>query len=183
MGNPKRSASLVQRLQNSLYAIPAVAQWWAGRFVRRVDSRRVHSNAAGPIPFARLTKPLAECTVALITTGGVHLTSQPPFDMADPDGDASLREIPGDAATADLTITHDYYNHSSADGDVAVIFPLEHFRELAGRGVIGRVATRHFGLMGHIEGDHLRRLQEKTAPEIAAKLHADGVDFAFLTPA
>ncbi|HRJ44938.1 MAG: hypothetical protein KJZ86_21640 [Caldilineaceae bacterium] len=178
MGNPKRSASLLQRLQNSLYAIPAVTQWWAGRFVRRV-----HSRADGPIPFARLTKPLAECTVALITTGGVHLTSQPPFDMADPDGDASLREIPGGVALADLTITHDYYKHTSADRDVNVIFPLGRFRELARQGVIGQVARRHFGLMGHIEGPHLRRLQERTAPDIAAKLRADGVDFTFLTPA
>jgi len=180
MSNPKTksSASLLQYLQNRFYAIPAVAQWWAGRF-----ARRVHSRPDGPIPFTRLTKPLAECTVALITTGGVHLTSQPPFDMADPDGDASLREIPGDVALADLTITHDYYNHSSADQDLNVIFPLAHFHELAQRGIIGAVARRHFGLMGHIEGAHLRRLQEKTAPEIAAKLRAAGVDFVFLTPA
>lgn len=178
MSNPKPSASFIQRLQNRFFAIPAVAEWWASRFVRRV-----HISADGPIPFAHLTKPLAECTLALITTGGVHLTSQPPFDMQDPDGDASLREIPGDVALTDLTITHDYYNHSSADQDVNVIFPLGHFRELAQRGVIGGLARRHFGLMGHIEGEHLRHLQEKTAPEIAAKLRADGVDFAFLTPA
>ena len=177
MGN-RRSASFIQRLQNRFFAIPAVAQWWAGRFVRGAAS-----SADGPIPFARLTKPLAECTVALITTGGVHLTSQPPFDMADPDGDASLREIPSDVALAELTITHDYYNHTSADRDVNVVFPLERIRELAQQGVIGRVAARHFGLMGHIEGKHLVRLQAKTAPEIAAKLRADGVDFAFLTPA
>lgn len=178
MGNPKSSTTLLQYLQNRFYAIPAVAQWWAGRF-----ARQALSSPEGPIPFARLTKPMAECTVSLITTGGVHLTSQPPFDMQDPDGDASLREIPGDVGLADLTITHDYYNHSSADQDLNVVFPLEQFRELAQRGVIGSVARRHFGLMGHIEGTHLRRLQEKTAPEIAAKLRADGVDFAFLTPA
>ena len=178
MGNPTSSASLLQYLQNRFYAIPAVAQWWAGRF-----AHRAHSSPDGPIPLARLTKPLAKCTVSLITTGGVHLTSQLPFDMADPDGDASLREIPGDVALADLTITHDYYNHTSADRDVNVIFPLEHLRALADQGVIGQVARRHFGLMGHIEGPHLRRLQEQIAPDIAAKLRADSVDFAFLTPA
>lgn len=178
MGNPKPSVSFIQRLQNHFFAIPAVAEWWASRFVRRI-----HNSADGPIPFARMTKPLAECTVSLITTGGIHLRSQPGFDMAEPDGDASLREIPGDVALVDLTITHDYYNHSSADRDLNVIFPLEHFRQLAQQRVIGGLARRHFGLMGHIEGTHLRRLQEQTAPEIAAKLRADGVDFAFLTPA
>ncbi|MBX3053075.1 MAG: hypothetical protein KF753_16450 [Caldilineaceae bacterium] len=178
MGNPNSSVSLIQRLQNRLYAIPAVTQWWAGRFARGAP----HS-ADGPIPFARLEKALADASVAIITTGGVHLTSQTPFDMADPDGDASLREIPGDVTLADLTITHDYYNHTSAGQDLNVIFPLEHFRELAQRGIVGRVGPRHFGLMGHLEGEHLRDLQKKTAPEIAAKLRADGVDFAFLTPA
>ncbi|MBI3959144.1 MAG: hypothetical protein HY328_10065 [Chloroflexi bacterium] len=178
MGNQRGPATFLQRLQNRFYAIPAVVQWWAGHFVRRA-----RSSPDGPISFTRLTKPLAACSVALITTGGVHLTSQPPFDMHDPDGDASAREIPGDVALSELTITHDYYNHSSADRDLNVIFPLDHFRELAQRGVLGRVARRHFGLMGHIEGVHLRRLQEQTAPDIAAKLRADGVDFAFLTPA
>jgi D-proline reductase (dithiol) PrdB len=178
MGNDRVSATFLQRIRNRFYAIPGVAQWWAGRLVRRAQS-----NPDGPIPFARLTKPLVACNAALITTGGLHLTSQSPFDMQDPDGDASLRVIPGDVALADLTITHDYYNHSSADRDVNVIFPLNHFRELAQKGVIGRVSARHFGLMGHMEGVHLRQLQEKTAPEIAAKLRADGVDFAFLTPA
>jgi len=178
MGNHSSSASLIQRIQNRLFAIPAVAQWWAGRF-----ASRARSSPDGPIPFVRLGKPLHACTAALITTGGVHLRSQPPFDMQDPDGDASLRQIPGDVALADLTITHDYYNHSSADQDLNVIFPLQRFRELVERGVLGRVAPHHFGLMGHMEGEHLRRLQEETAPEIAAKLRADGVDFAFLTPA
>lgn len=172
------SASWLQRLQNRIYAIPAVAQWWAGRFARKAQS-----SPDGPIPFARLGKPLAECTAALITTGGLHLRGQPPFEMQDPDGDASLRVIPGDVGLADLTITHDYYNHSSADRDLNVIFPLAHFRDLAGMGVIGGVARRHFGLMGHIDGAHLARLREKTAPEIAAQLRADRVDFAFLTPA
>lgn len=178
MSNQAPSARWLQRLQNRIYAIPAVAQWWAGRF-----ARKARSNPDGPIPFARLGKPLAESTAALITTGGLHLRSQPPFDMQDPDGDASLRVIPGDVKPTELTITHDYYNHSSAQRDLNVIFPLAHFRDLARMGVIGGVARRHFGLMGHIEGEHLTRLREKTAPEMAAQLRADRVDFALLTPA
>lgn len=178
MSNQTASARWLQRLQNRIYAIPAVAQWWAGRFVRKA-----HSRPDGPIPFARLGKPLAQSTAALITTGGLHLRSQPPFEMQDPDGDASLRVIPGDAKPAELTITHDYYNHTSADRDLNVIFPLAHFRELARMGVIGGVARRHFGLMGHIAGGQLTRLQQNTAPEIAARLRADRVDFALLTPA
>ncbi len=179
MDNDRESISLFQRLQNRLYAIPAVAQWWAGRFARSTR----HSSPTDPVPFSRLAKPLAESSVAIITTGGVHLQGQPPFDMRDPDGDASLRTIPGDVPASELMITHDYYNHTSADRDMNVIFPLDHFRDLAQRGIVGSLAPRHFGLMGHIEGAHLVRLQEETAPKIAATLRADGVDIAFLTPA
>lgn len=161
---------------NRLYSIPGVLQWWARR---RAAQTALDTHA---IPFVRLRKPLSQCVGALITTAGVHLRGQPPFDMEDPDGDATYREIPGDVPLAALTITHKYYNHTAADRDINVVFPLERFRELAAQGVIGQVAPRHFGFMGHIEGAHLERLQRETAPEVAAKLRADGVDFAFLTP-
>jgi D-proline reductase (dithiol) PrdB len=64
-----------------------------------------------------------------------------------------------------------------------VVFPLAHFRDLAAQGVVGALATRHFGFMGHIDGSLVGVLNATTAPEVAAKLRADGVDFAFLTPA
>jgi len=121
--------------------------------------------------------------VALITTGGVHLPDQPPFDMENPDGDASYRVIPGNVDFDSLIITHKYYNHNDADEDMNVMFPLAIFRDLAAQGVIADVAPRHFGFMGHIEGEQIPILNQKTAPEVAAKLRADGVDFAFLTPA
>lgn len=172
--------TLLETISNRLFAIPAVAQLWA-----RISARRTNQllGQAGSIPFARLRRPLAGSRVALITTGGVHLPDQPPFNMDDPDGDASYRIIPGDVALADLTITHKYYNHDSADKDKQVLFPLDHFRDLAAKGVVGGVASRHFGFMGHIEGEQLPRLLGQTAPDVAAKLRADGVDFAFLTPA
>ena len=62
-------------------------------------------------PLRRFTKPLDECRAALITTGGIHLPEQKPFDMTNPDGDPSYREIPGDVVTGDIVITHKYYDH------------------------------------------------------------------------
>jgi len=172
--------SLKERLSNRLFAIPAVAQFWAkmsaGRTAGLVD-------LSDGIPFTRLTKPLAACKVALLTTGGIHLPTQPPFDMVNPDGDASYREIPNEIAIETITITHKYYDHTDADSDLNVIFPLAHFRDLVKQGVIGGLATNHFGFMGHIEGEKITNLNTKSAPEVAAKLRADGVDFAFLTPA
>jgi D-proline reductase (dithiol) PrdB len=103
--------------------------------------------------------------------------------MVNPDGDATYREIPGDVAIEQITITHKYYDHTDADADLNVIFPLAHFRDLVKKQVIGALASRHYGFMGHIDGAQLPILNERTAPEVAAKLRADGVDFAFLTPA
>ncbi len=172
--------TLGERISNWFFGIPAVTQWWAKSAARRTN---VALGESGGIPFARLNRPLSRSRVALLTTGGIHLPGQPPFDMDDPDGDATYRMIPGSVALDDLTITHKYYNHESADRDKQVIFPLDHFRDLVKRNIVGGIAPHHFGFMGHIEGEHIQRLVKQTAPEVAAKLRADGVDFAFLTPA
>jgi D-proline reductase (dithiol) PrdB len=173
-----------QRLNNRWYAIPAVAQWWAKRNAARSRALVEDDHA---IPFAPLRKPLGACRVALITTAGVHLTSQKPFDMENPLGDATWRAIPREAAAVaeggTITITHKYYDHSDADQDLNVVFPLAHFRELSERGVIGSLSAEHYGFMGHIEGEQAAILQERTSREVAARLRKEGVDFAFLTPA
>ncbi len=135
------------------------------------------------MPFTPLRLPLSRCRVALITTGGLHLTEQQPFDMSDLDGDASFRELPGEVAPGRLMITHNYYDHRDAARDPNVIFPLDHLRDLAGRRVIGDVAPRHFGFMGHIEGKHVRMLTRRTAPAVAELLRRDHVDAVVLTPA
>jgi D-proline reductase (dithiol) PrdB len=172
--------TLKEKIGNWVFGIPAVAQLWARLMVRRTSGA---GSSPGKIPFARLSKPLSKSCIALITTGGIHLPDQPPFDMENPDGDAGYREIPGDLALADLTITHKYYNHESADRDPQVIFPLEHFRDLVSRGILGSIAPRHFGFMGHIEGEQLPQLLNQSAPALAKKLREDGVDLVFLTPA
>lgn len=169
-----------ERVMNRIYAIPSVAQLWASRAAQR-SAALVAGD--GSIPFTRLHKPLSAARGVLITTGGVHLKTQSPFDMENSDGDASYREIPDNVAPDEITITHKYYDHRDADADLNVIFPLAHFHGLVRRGVIGSLASRHFGFMGHIEGEQLAILMKHSAPEVAAKLRAESVDFAFLTPA
>ena len=172
--------TLFERLANRFYAIPTVAQWWGRRTAAKTAN---FVDTSTGIPFARLRRPFADCRVALLTTGGVHLPHQTPFDMENPDGDPTYREIPHDVDPQQIVITHKYYDHSDADADLNVIFPLDHFRELVSQGVIGELNRRHFGLMGHIDNAMVETLTQWKAPEIAAKLRADGVDFAFLTPA
>ncbi len=129
------------------------------------------------VPFVRPKKPLSECRLALVTTGGVHLPEQPRFDIDDPLGDCSYREIPTGAT--DLTWTHAYYR-SDEGTDLDSVFPLWTLRELVGEGVIGGLNHRHFSFMGAIHD--VGPLVRETAPEAAGKLADDGVDAVLLTP-
>ncbi|MGH7531125.1 MAG: glycine/sarcosine/betaine reductase selenoprotein B family protein [Gemmatimonadales bacterium] len=153
--------------------LPILSRWAA---------RKWRHEPGTPLPWTPARVALAEATVALVTSAGVHLATQPPFDMANPDGDASFRVIPGDVALGALVITHDYYDHRAADHDINCVFPLERLRELARAGGIGRVAPRHVGTMGHILGAEEHRLRTETAPAIAELLRADRVDYVLATP-
>lgn len=129
------------------------------------------------IPFVRPKKPLDESKIALVTTGGVHLPEQPRFDIDDPLGDASYREIPTEAAR--LTWTHAYYRPDDG-ADLDAVFPLRTLQELAEEGVIGGLSPRHFSFMGAIHD--AGPLIGETAPEVVRKLLEDAVDAVFLTP-
>ena len=137
---------------------------------------------SGEIPWTPVTKELKESVVALVTTAGVHHRDQKPFDMKDPNGDPSFRVIDATKPFTDLMITHDYYDHTDADKDINIVFPVDRLREFEQEGLIGKMADAHYGFMGHIMGPHLPTLVDKTAPEIALLLKTTGVDIALLTP-
>ena len=134
-------------------------------------------------PWTPFGADISTCRLALVTTGGVHLKSQKPFDMKDPSGDPTFREIPGDTRPADLTITHNYYDHADADKDINIVFPIERVQELKQSEEIGDVNHRHFSFMGHIMHRHIKTLMKETAPRVAAVLKSDKVDIVILTPA
>ena len=153
---------------------PILANFWTrhSKFIEFSDS-----------PWSQVTMPASQCRLALVTTGGVHLVSQPPFNMKDPSGDPIFREIPADTPCKNLKITHDYYDHSDADTDINIVFPIERVLELKKFGDIGEVNHRHFSFMGHITNRHIHTLMTATAPQVASALKADGVDIVILTPA
>jgi len=128
-------------------------------------------------PFVRPTKPLSECRLALVTTGGVHLPDQERFDIDDPAGDCSYREIPTHAT--ELTWTHAYYRPDEGM-DLDAVFPLWTVRALVEEGSVGGLAPRHFSFMGAIHDP--APLAEETAPQVADKLAEDRVDAVLLTP-
>lgn len=138
---------------------------------------------AGDVPWAEPHTPLRQAVLALVTTGGVHLTSQSPFDMTDPNGDPTFREVPIDTPRERLSITHDYYDRRDAEVDLNLVFPVQRLKELQEAGALGGLHGTVYSLMGHIGEPHLRELQEKTALEIAGKLAGAGVDYVLLVPA
>jgi len=129
------------------------------------------------LPFVRPKKPLRESRLALVTTGGVHLPAQPRFDIDDPAGDCSYREIPSSAT--DLTWTHAYYRPDEGS-DLDAVFPLLTLRGLVEEDAVGELGPRHFSFMGAIHDP--TPLVEETAPEVARKLVEDDVDVVLLTP-
>ncbi|MCP3738178.1 glycine/sarcosine/betaine reductase selenoprotein B family protein [Rossellomorea sp. BNER] len=133
------------------------------------------------LPWAPLKKPISASRVALVTTGGIILKSQPPFDLNDSNGDCSYRIIPEDAPLDETVISHLYYDHSDVKIDLEVMFPLNTLHRLQHDGKIRSVAPRHFSFQGGITNPE--PLVRETAPEVARHMKNDQVDLAILTPA
>jgi D-proline reductase (dithiol) PrdB len=132
------------------------------------------------ISWTPLTKPLSESTVALVSTAGVHLKTQEPYDLMNERGDASFREIPGTVKAEELAVSHSHYDTTDAKADPNVVFPVDRLRELRDEGVVGSIAARHIGMMGWNPDGH--RVKQETGPAIARRLRDDGVDVVILTP-
>lgn len=125
-------------------------------------------------------KALSASRVALLSTGGIRLASQPPYEVDCERADAAWNELPADAAAGDFAIDHEHYNHADADRDVNCMLPAERLRELAAAGEIGEVSPRHVGLMGCISDP--TELLERTVPQLVELFVRDNVDLVLLTP-
>ena len=120
------------------------------------------------VPFTPFDGELAKSTVALVTAGGVHLKNQEPFNIADELGDLTYRIIHEDVVTAQLQVTHHHYDHSDADEDINVVFPIDVLRDLQAEGFIRGIARKHIGYMGFTM--QLKAMYEGTAREIANEI-------------
>ena len=136
------------------------------------------SRWAKPAP----AKPLEDANVALVTTAGLHLPAQEPFDESRKGGDPSYRWIPKEAAVQELRIAHrsTAFDRAGISQDRNLCFPLDRLRELAAEGILGRLNHRHLSFMGSISAPG--RLMSRTGPEAAQEFKRDGVDVALLVP-
>jgi D-proline reductase (dithiol) PrdB len=133
------------------------------------------------VPFQPLTKPLAECRVALITTAAPHQPGKGDQGPGAPYNAAAkfYNVYSGDSSIDhDLRISHlaiDRVHTTAADSNTW--FPLAQLRRCAAAGRIGAVAPRFHGVPTN--RSH-RTTLETDCPELLASCRADGADIAVL---
>jgi D-proline reductase (dithiol) PrdB len=130
-----------------------------------------------PNPAWVTPKPLAESTVAIVTSAALHTVDAERFST----GDTGCRFIARDRR--DLIMGHwsPNFDHLGAAMDINVVYPIDRLEELATRGIIGAVAPRHVSFAGN-QPDDVATIRLDTGPAAAAALVADGVDVVILTP-
>jgi glycine/betaine/sarcosine/D-proline reductase family selenoprotein B len=129
------------------------------------------------VPFTPFDKDLSTATVALVSATGVYAPDQEPFPTEDP-GDITYRIIDAQADVASLRIAHHHYDHSEADTDPNIVFPLASLRQLAEEGVIAAVNDKHY-TYGFTT--RLRELYETTFPELADKIERSKTKLVLMT--
>ena len=152
---------------------------------RRVIKAWIDREERRPIPWTPLGKPLAESRIALISSAGVALKTQDPFDQEGERnnpwwGDPSFRVIPRSTSTEDVRVCHLHIDRSHGEADLDCVLPLRRLEEMADAGLIGEVAPSHYSFMGYLldPGEFL----QTSVPRIIRRLKEDEVDAVVLVP-
>ena len=160
---------------------------FAGKYLSGMMSKSIPEENRHPeIPWTPVAKPLSECRVALLSTAGLSMKGDPPFDMEyerqkPTRGDSSWRRLSAEATAASVEANHLHIDTGYIERDLNVALPLDRLRELADRKTIGAVAESHYSVMGY-QGSDSTQLEQKSAPEIAAAMKSEEVDLALLAP-
>jgi len=159
------------------------------RFLDGITSRMMkHWATLGSpqqIPWSPLAKPISQCTVSMVSSAGIALKSDQPFDeeieRRDPwSSDPSYRVLPRTTATGDVRVYHLHINTSFAQQDLNCVMPLERLCQLEALGEIARSAPSHYSYMGYtVRPDVLLR---QTVPAIIGRLRQEQVDAVVLVP-
>ena len=87
---------------------------------KRIVKAWIAREPARDIPWTPLGKPLAEAVVALVSTAGAALRTDPPFDQEGERrnpwwGDPTCRVLPRDATERDVALYHLHIDTSYAE--------------------------------------------------------------------
>ncbi|MEQ8763735.1 MAG: glycine/sarcosine/betaine reductase selenoprotein B family protein [Planctomycetota bacterium] len=119
--------------------------------------------------------------VAVITTAGLHLRTDPEFRAAEERfGDTSYRVIPHGTKKEALRLDALTVDQRFTAKDPEVALPQETLSELQEEGVLGSVGSTHYSFCGGI----VRPLPglEESVKEIVPRLREDGVNALLLLP-
>jgi D-proline reductase (dithiol) PrdB len=157
---------------------PGLAAW--------IRSRIPEAGFDGSIPWAPMAKGLSRARLALVTSAGISLKTQPPFDMererSEPTwGDRSFRTLPRDTAARDINANHLHINTAYLLEDINVMLPLARMAEFEREGVIGALAPSAYSFYG-FQWENTDFIGEAIAP-MANQMKEEGVDAVLLTPA
>jgi len=140
----------------------------------------------GYIPWTPMSKPLSQTTMALVTSAGISLKSDPPFDMEREKreplwGDRSYRTIPRGTTEEDIDVNHLHINTHHIKQDINVILPLARMAEFEKEKIIGRLAPTAYSFYG-FQWQNTDFLKEAIEP-ISKKMKLENVEAVLLTPA
>ena len=120
-------------------------------------------------------RPLAESTVAIVTTAGLAHAGEPWEDQS-----SEFRSFGRDER--DILMAHNSTNldRSGFAADLNVVYPIDRLEELRREGRIGDVAPEHLSFLGSTFDLGSMRLD--SGPRAARKLLDAGVHVVLLTP-
>jgi len=146
-------------------------------FMRAYKWRRID-----PVPWTPLKKPLAESRLGIVSSAGLSVPGQEPFNTKTKGGDPTFREIPGGTNVTELQENHrsQSWDHRGVAQDKNLAFPIDRARELVQSGRVGSLCDRHVSVMGSITAPG--RFVRDYVPQIAEILVQEEVDVALLVP-
>ena len=160
------------------------------KFISGITARTIKTWASmetpGQIPWTPLEKPLSACRVALLSSGGIALKSDTPFNQAGERqnpwwGDPSHRVIPRGTKAQDIKVYHLHITPHFAESDLNSLLPIDRLVELETAGEIAGAAPSHYAFMGYNLQPSI--LLEETTPAIVRNLRDEAVDVVVLVPA
>ncbi len=122
-------------------------------------------------PITHLKKPLADCTVTIVTTSAPN---------EEGGSNRKIWSAPSDAIPEEL-FTHHLSWHKTAThtDDLGSFLPLAHLQSAAENGRIGAVGRNFYGIPTTFSQ---RQTKTKDAPAVLDQVHRDQVDVAILIP-
>lgn len=158
---------------------------FVGGVTRRMIETWINMEEPKSIPWTPLSRPLSECKIALISSGGIALKEDQPFDQEGERynpwwGDPSFRIIPKTASESDVEIYHLHINPVFARKDINCLLPIHRLNELEEAGEIGKAANSHYSIMGYLLKPD--EMLAHSVPVIIQQLNEEHVDAVVLIP-